>query len=58
MVIYKLLNRGAEKRKEPEVGISVTCFNNKDKNKSLDSMKKTIPNGKIEVQNSEGRSKN
>lgn len=58
MVIYKLLNRQEEKGKEPEVGIFVICFNNKDKNKSLDSMEKTIPNGKMEVQYSEGRSKN
>lgn len=58
MEIYKLLNRGEEKGKEPEVGISVICFNNKDKTKSLDSMEKTIPNSKMEVQNSEGRSKN
>lgn len=57
MVIYKLLNTGEEKGKGPEVGISVLWFNNKDK-KNFDSMEETIPNGKMELQNFEGRSKN
>lgn len=57
MVIYKLLNREEEKGKESEVGISVIWFNNEDKNKSFDSLEKTVPNGKIEVQISEERSK-